>query len=194
MLMNGGGVYDKDGNLIVDSPKNAEALQFAVDLLNVEQIVAIAPAGDLHSAEFFQAMNAGQFASVRMPQWYMTRFTNFMPDLDGKIAVRHMPVWADKPDTFASTMGGGTGTAITDQIDDDKLQLGKDFLAFGKLTYDAGVRIWTELGFDPIITDVYDDLAMAAATLATVPILILFFLLRRQFMEGITATGTGVEK
>jgi ABC-type glycerol-3-phosphate transport system permease component len=33
---------------------------------------------------------------------------------------------------------------------------------------------------------------MAAATLATVPIIILFFFLRRQFMEGITATGTGI--
>jgi ABC-type glycerol-3-phosphate transport system permease component len=38
------------------------------------------------------------------------------------------------------------------------------------------------------------DLAMAASTLATIPIIILFFLLRRQFMEGITVTGTGVEK
>ncbi len=35
---------------------------------------------------------------------------------------------------------------------------------------------------------------MAASTLATVPIIVLFFFLRRQFMEGITATGTGVEK
>ncbi len=38
------------------------------------------------------------------------------------------------------------------------------------------------------------DLAMAAASLATLPILVLFFLLRRQFMEGITAYGTGLEK
>ncbi len=36
--------------------------------------------------------------------------------------------------------------------------------------------------------------AMAAASLATLPIIILFFLLRRQFMEGITAYGTGLEK
>ena len=38
------------------------------------------------------------------------------------------------------------------------------------------------------------DLAMAASILATIPIIILFFLLRRQFMEGVTVTGTGVEK
>jgi ABC-type glycerol-3-phosphate transport system permease component len=35
---------------------------------------------------------------------------------------------------------------------------------------------------------------MAASTLATLPIIILFFALRKQFMQGITATGTGVEK
>jgi ABC-type glycerol-3-phosphate transport system permease component len=35
---------------------------------------------------------------------------------------------------------------------------------------------------------------MAASTLATIPIVLLFFFLRRQFMEGIMATGTGVEK
>lgn len=38
------------------------------------------------------------------------------------------------------------------------------------------------------------DLAMAASALATVPIIILFFFLRKQFMEGITVSGTGVEK
>ncbi len=38
------------------------------------------------------------------------------------------------------------------------------------------------------------DLTMAAASLTTLPIMILFFFLRRQFMEGITVTGTGVEK
>jgi arabinosaccharide transport system substrate-binding protein len=57
-------------------------------------------------------------------------------------------------------MGGGTGTAITDQIAADKLQLAKDFLTYGKLTKDAGVRIWTELGFDPMITAAYEDAAL----------------------------------
>jgi len=37
------------------------------------------------------------------------------------------------------------------------------------------------------------DLVMAGSTLATIPIIILFFFLRRQFMEGIAATGTGVK-
>ena len=37
------------------------------------------------------------------------------------------------------------------------------------------------------------DLVMAGASLATLPFIILFFFLRRQFMEGIAATGTGLK-
>lgn len=37
------------------------------------------------------------------------------------------------------------------------------------------------------------DLVMAGSTLATLPIIVLFFFLRRQFMEGIAATGTGMK-
>jgi ABC-type glycerol-3-phosphate transport system permease component len=37
------------------------------------------------------------------------------------------------------------------------------------------------------------DLVMAGSTLATVPIIILFLFLRRQVMEGLAATGTGMK-
>ncbi len=160
MLMNGGGTYDKDGNLIIDSPKNAEALQFVSDLVNVSKIAVTAPGGNDQSPEFYKAMNAGQFASIFMPEWYLERFTDLLPDLKGQIVVRPMPVFKDKPGTFASAMGGGTGTSITDQIDPGKLQLAKDFLKFSKLTHDAGVNIWTNLGFDPIVKDAYADPAL----------------------------------
>jgi ABC-type glycerol-3-phosphate transport system permease component len=37
------------------------------------------------------------------------------------------------------------------------------------------------------------DLVLAGSVLATVPIIVLFFILRRQFMEGASFTGTGVQ-
>lgn len=37
------------------------------------------------------------------------------------------------------------------------------------------------------------DLVMAASTLATIPILLLFVLLRKEFMTGMAATGTGIK-
>jgi arabinosaccharide transport system substrate-binding protein len=162
MLMNGGSAYDKDGNLIIDSAQNVEALQFAADLVQKYNICSVAPGGNVQSAEFYEAMNSGLYASIWEPQWYMERFQSMLPDLAGKIVVRPMPVWADKPGTFASSMGGGTGTAIIDQINKNNVQLAKDFLAFGKLTYDGAVSIWVDLGFDPMFKAVYDDPALTA--------------------------------
>ena len=54
-------------------------------------------------------------------------------------------------------MGGGTGTAITDQINPNHLQIAMEFLEYAKLTYDANVRIWTDFGFDPFRHDVFED-------------------------------------
>ena len=64
---------------------------------------------------------------------------------------------AFKEGGIISTMGGGTGTAITKQIDPAKLDVAMQFLEFAKLTREAQVLIWTDLGFDPYRLDVYDD-------------------------------------
>lgn len=161
MLENGGGTYDKDGNFILDSPANAEAIQLASDLVHVHEIASISPGGQHHDPSYYEFMNAGKSASIWMPQWYMIRFTEFMPDLEGKIAVRPLPAFEEGG--FVSTMGGGTGTAITKQIDPAKLDVAMEFLESAKLTYDANVRIWTEFGFDPFRLDVYDDPALQEA-------------------------------
>lgn len=159
-LMNGGGIYDKDGNFILTSKENVEAVQFVKDMIFKDKIASLTPGTGNHAQEFYDAMVKGQFASVWMPQWYMIRFTQLMPALDGKIVVRPMPIF--KEGGYTSTMGGGTGTAITKQIAPDKLQLAKDFLAFTKLEKDSTIRIWTDLGFDPMRTDIYDDPKLAA--------------------------------
>ena len=46
MYQNGGHVYDADGNLVLNSPENAEALQFMSDLVNVDKIAIPAPGGE----------------------------------------------------------------------------------------------------------------------------------------------------
>ena len=156
MQENGGGVYDRDGNLILDSEANAEALQLLGDMFHVHQILAVAPGGYHHSPEYYAMMNSGdQVASVWMPQWFMIRFKEFMPDLKGKMVVRPLPAFEEGG--MVSTMGGGTGTAITKQIDPAKLDVAMDYLEFAKLTREAQVQIWTDLGFDPFRLDVYDD-------------------------------------
>ena len=155
MYTKGGHVYDGEGNLVLDSEANAEALQFMSDLVNVEGIAIEAPAGDINSAEFMAEFPNGNIASIWMPQWYMTRFPDNMTSLCGSMIVRPMPLWEEGG--FTTTMGGGTGTAVTDQTPEDEQALAKEFLAWAKLTYDAQKKLYTDLGFDPYRPDVYED-------------------------------------
>jgi arabinosaccharide transport system substrate-binding protein len=65
-----------------------------------------------------------------------------------------------EPGGNISTMGGGTGTALTKQVEGENLEAAKAFLEFAKLTEDAQIALWTDLGFDPFRNDVYDDPAL----------------------------------
>ncbi len=160
MLQNGGGAYDATGKLILNTPQNVEAVQMVADMVNVHKIAAATPGGNNGTPEFYQAMADGQFASVWMPQWYMTRFPDNMAGLSGKMVVRPMPLF--EAGGFTTTMGGGTGTAVTDQTPEAEQQLAKDFVTFAKLTKEGQTAIWTDLGFDPYRNDVYDDPALQA--------------------------------
>ncbi|MEN3184411.1 MAG: extracellular solute-binding protein [Atribacterota bacterium] len=155
MEQRGGGAYNAKGEMILDCQENIEALQFMQDLVHKYGIARVAPGSYVHDPSFYAFANEGRVASLWMPQWYMIRFTEFMPDLFGKVAIRPMP--RVTPEGRRSGMGGGTGTAITKQIDPGKLDVAKRFLGLAKLTYEANKRIWTDLGFDPIRKDVYDD-------------------------------------
>lgn len=159
MLLMGGGLYNADGDMILDSPENLEALQFMQDLVHVHGIARPASGGNHHAPDHFVDMVEGEIASLWMPQWYMTRFPDDMgSELADVAVVRPMPIFEEGG--YTSTMGGGTGTAITNQIDPDKIELASEFLAFAKLTYEANVALWTDLGFDPMRLDVYDDEAL----------------------------------
>lgn len=162
MLMKGGGVYNADGEIILDSQENVEALQFMQDLVYEHGIARAVSGGNHHSPDHYLDLTEGRIASLWMPQWYMTRFPdNMSSELADVEVVRPMPIFEEGG--YTTTMGGGTGTVITNQIDESKVELAKEFLAFAKLTYDANVALWTDLGFDPMRVDVYDDEALLIA-------------------------------
>ncbi|QBI18356.1 extracellular solute-binding protein [Egibacter rhizosphaerae] len=159
MLQNDGGLYDASNESIIDSPENVEAVEMVSDMVHEHGVADLAPGGGHAEPEFYEAFNNGEFASVWMPQWYMSRFPDLMPDLEGSMVVRPMPAFEEGG--TISTMGGGTGTAITNQIDDDKVQAAQEFIGYAKLSYDAQVRVWTDLDFDPFRMDVYEDPALS---------------------------------
>ena len=159
MLMNGGGTYNADRELILDSPENIEALQFLQDMVHVHGIARPASGGGHHSPDHYVDLAEGRIASLWMPQWYATRYPDVLgSELADVTVIRPMPIYEEGG--YTTSMGGGTGTVITNQIDPDKIALAAEFLAFAKLTYDSNVQLWTDLGYDPMRLDVYDDEAL----------------------------------
>ncbi|WP_040951925.1 ABC transporter substrate-binding protein [Gorillibacterium massiliense] len=146
---------DNDGNVTVDTPVNVKTMEFFQNMVK-EGVAAVAPGAGHDTEEYFGYMDSGSAASVFMPFWFMTRFTDHMPDLKGKIIIRPMPAWTEGGNRSAGM--GGTATSVTNQAKNPELI--KEFLAYAKLSKEGNLQIWKQLGFDPIRTDVWSDPAM----------------------------------
>lgn len=154
----GSNYFDENGEVIMDNDVNVETLQFLQDMIYKDEIAVAAPGGFHHSEEYYGFMNDGGAASLMMPIWYMGRFIDYMPDLEGKMQIRPLPVWEEGGNRTAGI--GGTGTVVTNQS--ESTDLAKEFLAYTKLTEEANVKLWTVLGFDPPRFDVWDNEEMQA--------------------------------
>ena len=153
----GSDIFAEDGSIILDNEKNERVLTFIDDMVHESEIAVPAPGGFHHSEEYWNFMNNEGAASLMMPLWYMGRFVQYMPDLKDKIAIRPLPVWDEGGNRSVGM--GGTGTVVT--IQSDQQQLAKEFLAEAKLSVEASHKLWTELGFDPVRWEVWDDPIMS---------------------------------
>ena len=152
MLEKGAQYVDADGNPNIATEEHAEVIDYIRNMIDLG-ICEIAPGGGFHTEEWYGHLNEGGVASIAMPLWYMGRFTDYMPDLDQKMAIYPIPVW-NEGDT-REVLQGGTGTSVIKYT--ENADLAKDFLAFAKLSKEGCTYEWNELGFDPIRTELWDD-------------------------------------
>ncbi|PTM57951.1 ABC transporter substrate-binding protein [Desmospora activa] len=153
VIQQGSDFLDENGEVTLDGPVNLQTLQFMHDLIYKHEIAVPTPGGQHHAEEYYGFMNQGGAAAIQMPLWYMGRFTDFMPDLKGKMIVRPMPIMKEGD---AKSVGmGGTGTVVTNQAKNP--ELAKDFLSFAKLSKEANIEIWKQLGFDPPRSEVWNE-------------------------------------
>ncbi|WP_339321996.1 extracellular solute-binding protein [Paenibacillus sp. FSL W8-0194] len=151
LAQQGTDLTDDQGNPVVNSEAMVKALKLLKDLQDNNVIATIA-GGQPDTEEAYGEFNSGNYATAFMPLWQMSRYTNYMTDLAGKIAIAPIPVM--EKGMPRSVGGGGTGTVVTKTAKDVKLA--KDFLAFAKLSLDANKEIWNTLGFDPVNMDVWN--------------------------------------
>lgn len=141
---------DAEGNPQVNTPEIINGYEMLRDLQE-NNVIATIPGGQPDTEEAKGEYNMGNFVSALMPFWFMSRFTNEMTDLKGKIAIAPLPVFeVGQPRSLGL---GGTGTVVTETAKD--VQLAKEFLTFAKISERANIEIWNTLGFDPVNTDVW---------------------------------------
>ncbi|WP_110931995.1 ABC transporter substrate-binding protein [Paenibacillus bouchesdurhonensis] len=151
LAQQGSDFTDDAGKPVVNSEAMVKGLEILKDLQD-NNVTATIAGGQPDTEEAYGEFNAGNYAAAFMPLWQMSRYTNYMKDLSGKIAIAPIPVI--EKGMPRSVGGGGTGTVVTKKAKD--VQLAKDFLAFAKLSLDANQEIWNTLGFDPVNMDVWD--------------------------------------
>jgi arabinosaccharide transport system substrate-binding protein len=164
LSMAGSDVLDAKNKVILDNDTNTKVLKLLYDMIYKYKIAVTAPGGFHHSEQYYGFMNDGGAASIWMPYWYLNRFTDYMPDLKGKMAIRPMPIFDGSPEVYGvkskytSTGMGGTGTAVIKTS--KNLELAKAFLYYAKGSKEGQIEIWKRLGFDPLRTDVWTDKAV----------------------------------
>ena len=145
-----GDYFDEEGNCIIDSETNADVLKFMLEM--IEDGTAITtPGGGFHTEEYYGFMSQGGAASMLECMWYMGRFTDYMPELAGKVQLAAPPVW-DEDSVFP--VFGGTATSVTTQCENQ--DLAKRFLLEAKVSKEGAAKIWNVLGFDPLRWDIWE--------------------------------------
>lgn len=152
----GGEYADSNDKVTVNSPEMVKTMTILKDLYDANAIATV-PGGNPDKEEAYGAFNNGDFACAIMPMWQMSRYTSYMPDLKGKIAIAPAPV-LEEGSKVKSVGGGGTGTAVV--AGKENSELAAEFLAYAKLSDEGAAEIWNMLGFDPCNKAVWTDEAV----------------------------------
>lgn len=149
--------FDKNGECIIDNDVNAQTMQFMLDMIE-EGTAITTPGGNFHTEEYYGFMSKGGSASMLLPLWYMGRFTDYMPELEGKVKIAPIPKWTEND---CAPVFGGTATSVTTQCKNQ--DLAKRFLFDAKISPEGAAQIWNVLGFDPLRWDIWETDAMKAS-------------------------------
>lgn len=150
-----GGQFFTDGGLGAVDVNNSKVVEVFNNKVAMQEAGAIGtiPGGQPDTEEAYGVMNSGEYPAIIMPGWMASRYVDYMPDLEGKVAIAPPP---SMPGSDVTTIGGGgTGTAVPKQA--ENAELAAEWLAYAKLSPEASVQVWEVLGFDPVNMTVWTD-------------------------------------
>ena len=122
-----------------------------------EGIAMISTDGHVDLEAGFKNVMEGKIASFPKAMWYMSRFMNYMPEMEGKYDITTIPVFEEGQKCSVGI--GGTGTVVTNQCADS--ELAAEWLAWAKCSQAGEEHIWNDLGFDVCNESLWFDEAFA---------------------------------
>lgn len=150
--------YGEDWTGGPDGTPNVE-LESVKKMLTMQQqwlndgIAMISTDGHVDLEAGFANISSGKIASFPKAAWYMSRFTGYMPEMEGKYDLTTIPVFEEGQK--ASVAIGGTGTVVTNQCENP--DLAARWLAWAKCSLEGETHIFQDLGFDVCNTALWTD-------------------------------------
>jgi len=153
LIQQGGGYFDKNGNVIVNNQIGVRTITFINDMVN-KYGIALASASDIFDPPFYAPYNEGKVATFIMPSWMLEYFMKpNMPDLSGKWRIMPLPAW-EKGGVRTST-AGGTSLMITrfTKYPDIAWKL----FEFNRMAKEGGLIGHKKMGYFPPIKSLLND-------------------------------------
>lgn len=150
--------YGEDWTGGFDDPANVQ-LESVSNMLTMQQewlesgLAEVSPDGHVDLEAGFQNILDHNIVSFPKALWYMSRFTNYMPEESGNWYMAKCPVFEEGQPCSVGI--GGTGTVVTQQSVD--VELAAEFLCWAKMSEEGEQLIWDNLGFDVCNTALWDD-------------------------------------
>ena len=135
------GGFEGPANVNIDSVKSMLKMQQGWLKSGLAQV---SPDGHVDIEAGYQNIMDGNIVSFPKAMWYMSRFTNYMPEESGKWYIAKCPVF--KAGQKCSVGIGGTGTVVTQQS--ENIELAAEFTCWAKMSAEGEQHIWDTLGFD----------------------------------------------
>lgn len=154
--------YGEDWTGGFDNPANVQ-LESVETMLTMQQkwlqngIAEVSPDGHVDLEAGFQNILDHNIVSFPKALWYMSRFTNYMPEESGNWYIAKCPVFEEGQKCSVGV--GGTGTVVTQQS--ANADLAATFLCWAKMSEEGEQNIWDTLGFDVCNAALWSDDAFA---------------------------------
>ena len=154
--------YGEDWTGGFDDPADVQ-LESVKNMLTMQQewltsgLAEVSPDGHVDLEAGFQNIMDHNIVSFPKAMWYMSRFTNYMPEESGNWYIAKCPVFEEGQ--ICSVGVGGTGTVVTQQS--QNIELAAEFLCWAKMSAEGEQHIWDTLGFDVCNAELWTDDAFA---------------------------------